>query len=150
MQFGKVWFSLLALAACALAVEQPTELIIETTYMPEDCPVKAAKGDMIAVHYTGTLFDGGAKFDSSLDRGPPINFQLLLTLTYIVPVGVGQVIRGWDDGLLGMCVGEKRTLTIPARLAYGNRGAGKAIPPHSGLVFTTELVSLEPAKRDEL
>ncbi|KIJ05471.1 hypothetical protein PAXINDRAFT_93437, partial [Paxillus involutus ATCC 200175] len=87
---------------------------------------------------TGTLFDGGKKFDSSLDRGQPFSFKL----------GVGQVIRGWDEGLLGACVGEKRTLTIPASLAYGTRGAGGAIPPNSALVFTTEL--LGSTKRDEL
>ncbi|KAF9227220.1 hypothetical protein BS17DRAFT_747540 [Gyrodon lividus] len=140
MQFGKVWFSLLALAACAFAVEPPSELQIETTFTPEDCPVKAEKGDKISVHYTGTLFDDGKKFDSSLDRGQPLSFKL----------GVGQVIRGWDDGLLGACIGEKRTLTIPAHLAYGTRGAGKAIPPNSALVFTTELMGVESAKRDEL
>ncbi|KIK98471.1 hypothetical protein PAXRUDRAFT_31152 [Paxillus rubicundulus Ve08.2h10] len=138
MQLAKVWSSLLVLAACALAVEPPTELQIETTFMPEDCPVKAEKGDTISVHYTGTLFDGGKKFDSSLDRGQPLSFKL----------GVGQVIRGWDDGLLGACVGEKRTLTIPASLAYGSRGAGGAIPPNSALIFTTELMG--SVKRDEL
>ncbi|KAF9237562.1 hypothetical protein BU15DRAFT_48552 [Melanogaster broomeanus] len=137
MQFGKVWFSLLVLASCAFAVEPPTELQIETTFMPEDCTVKAGKGDTISVHYTGTLFDDGKKFDSSLDRGQPLSFKR-------------QVIRGWDDGLLDSCIGEKRTLTIPARLAYGTRGAGKAIPPNAALVFTTELMGIQPGKRDEL
>ncbi|KAF8557625.1 hypothetical protein OG21DRAFT_1406737 [Imleria badia] len=140
MQLFKVWFSLLAVAVCVLAAQPPTELQIETTFMPEECPQKAAKDDTISVHYTGTLFADGSKFDSSLDRGQPLSFKL----------GVGQVIRGWDDGLLGACVGEKRTLTIPSRLAYGGRGAGKAIPPNAALVFTTELKGIQPAKRDEL
>ncbi|KAN0091273.1 hypothetical protein V8E55_004839 [Tylopilus felleus] len=140
MQLFKVWFSLLTLAVCALAAQAPTELQIETTFMPEECLEKAAKGDTISVHYTGTLFEGGTKFDSSLDRGQPLSFTL----------GVRQVIRGWDEGLLGACVGEKRTLTIPSRLAYGGRGAGGLIPPNAALVFTTELVGIDFSKRDEL
>jgi FK506-binding protein 2 len=140
MQFGKVWFSLLALASYAFAIEPPTELQIETTFMPEGCTIMAGKGDTISVHYTGTLFDGGKKFDSSLDRGQPLSFKL----------GVGQVIRGWDNGLLDSCIGEKRTLTIPASLAYGSRGSGKVIPPNAALVFTTELMGIQPGKRDEL
>ncbi|KAG9316735.1 hypothetical protein JVU11DRAFT_2795 [Chiua virens] len=140
MQLLKVWFSLLAIAACVLAAQPPTELQIETTFMPEECPNKVAKGDTISVHYTGTLFDTGAKFDSSLDRGKPFSFKL----------GVGQVIRGWDEGLLGTCVGEKRTLTIPSSLGYGSRGAGGAIPPNAALVFTTELLGIQSGKRDEL
>ncbi|KAI9571134.1 hypothetical protein HD554DRAFT_2203624 [Boletus coccyginus] len=127
-------------AVCVFAAQPPTELQIETTFMPEECLQKAAKGDTISVHYTGTLFEGGTKFDSSLDRGQPLSFKL----------GVGQVIRGWDDGLLGACVGEKRTLTIPSRLAYGSRGAGKTIPANAALVFTTELKGIQPGKRDEL
>jgi len=108
--------------------------------MPEECREKAVKGDTVLVHYTGTLFDDGTKFDSSVDRGQPFSFKL----------GVGQVIRGWDDGLLGACVGEKRTLTIPSSLAYGSRGAGGRIPPDAALVFTTELTGIKAGKRDEL
>jgi len=140
MQSFKVWFSLLAVAVCVFAAQPPAELQIETTFMPEECQEKAVKGDTIAVHYTGTLFEDGTKFDSSLDRGQPLSFQL----------GARQVISGWDQGLLGACVGEKRTLTIPSKLAYGGRGAGKAIPPHAALVFTTELTGIQPGKRDEL
>lgn len=77
-------------------------------YRPDDCTVKAKTGDKIGVHYTGTLKDG-TKFDSSLDRGTPFEFTL----------GAGQVIKGWDQGLVGACVGEKRKLQIPPSLGYG-------------------------------
>ncbi|KIY66086.1 hypothetical protein CYLTODRAFT_444926 [Cylindrobasidium torrendii FP15055 ss-10] len=125
---------IISLAAFAVAKEEaPTDLHIETTFMPEDCKVKAKAGDKIKVHYTGTLFDTGVQFDSSIPRGNPLPLTL----------GVGQVIKGWDQGLLDMCVGEHRKLTIPAFLAYGERGAGGVIPPNAALVFTTELVSLD-------
>ncbi|KAJ7052510.1 hypothetical protein C8F01DRAFT_1170224 [Mycena amicta] len=121
------------LAAVAVLADAPTELGIETTFRPDDCTIKAAKGDKIEVHYTGTLHSTGAKFDSSLDRGSPLPLTL----------GVGQVIKGWDEGLIGMCVSERRTLTIPSDMAYGSRGFGNIIPAHSALVFTVELVSLD-------
>ncbi|MBP9751583.1 MAG: FKBP-type peptidyl-prolyl cis-trans isomerase [Candidatus Moranbacteria bacterium] len=92
---------------------------------------KTRAGDTISVHYTGTLLDG-TKFDSSLDAGKPLDFQL----------GAGRVIKGWDQGLLDMKVGEKRKLTIPASLGYGARGAGAAIPPNATLVFETELMGI--------
>ncbi|KAK1226083.1 Peptidyl-prolyl cis-trans isomerase fpr2 [Marasmius sp. AFHP31] len=130
----------LILGVAVLAAEEPKELKIETTYMPEGCTVKAQKGDQIQVHYTGTLFADGKQFDSSLDRGRPFSLTL----------GAGQVIKGWDQGLIGMCEGEKRKLTIPADLGYGARGAGGVIPPNAGLVFTTELVKLTSKNRQEL
>ncbi|TFK67399.1 hypothetical protein BDN72DRAFT_843178 [Pluteus cervinus] len=128
-------------AAAVLATEAPTELVIDTTFEPEACTIKATKGDSLQVHYTGKLLANGNKFDSSLDRGQPLPLKL----------GMGQVIQGWDEGLVGMCVGEKRTLTIPSSMAYGTRGFGNIIPANSALVFDVELVGLEKAdKRDEL
>ncbi len=93
---------------------------------------KVQAGDTITVHYVGTLTNG-AKFDSSVDRGQP--FQVV--------IGVGQVIQGWDKGIVGMQVGEKRKLFIPADLAYGAQGAGNAIPPNSALIFEVELISID-------
>ncbi len=91
----------------------------------------ATKGKTIAVHYTGTLEDG-TKFDSSIDRGQPIDFKL----------GIGQVIKGWDEGLDGVKVGGKRKLIIPAELGYGSRPAGR-IPANSTLIFEVELVAVK-------
>ncbi|KAL4074083.1 hypothetical protein J3A83DRAFT_4091499 [Scleroderma citrinum] len=140
MRVFKCWFSLLALAALAFATQQLSELQIETTYSPETCIEKANPGDQVKVHYTGTLFSTGEKFDSSHDRRQPLDFKL----------GVGQVIKGWDEGIKGMCVSEKRTLTIPSRMAYGSRGAGRSIPPNAALVFDVELVGLQQSKHKEL
>jgi FKBP-type peptidyl-prolyl cis-trans isomerase FkpA len=92
----------------------------------------ATKGKTVSVHYTGRLTDG-TKFDSSYDRGQPIDF----------PLGGGVVIKGWDQGIEGMKVGGKRKLTIPPELAYGARGTpGGPIPPNATLVFDVELVGV--------
>jgi hypothetical protein len=91
---------------------------------------EAEVGDEVSVHYTGTLIDG-TKFDSSYDRGEPFTFVL----------GIGQVIDGWDQGIVGMKVGEQRVLEIPSGLGYGEFGSGP-IPGGAGLVFETELVAI--------
>jgi peptidylprolyl isomerase len=90
-----------------------------------------ARGEKVRVHYTGRLTDG-KKFDSSVDRGKPFEFT----------IGVGQVIKGWDEGVASMKVGGKRRLTIPAALGYGARGAPPAIPPNADLVFDVELLGV--------
>ena len=100
---------------------------------------EATPGKMVRVHYTGWLFDKsaadnkGKKFDSSRDR--PGNF--------IFPLGVGRVIKGWDQGVQGMKVGGQRTLIIPSSMGYGARGAGSIIPPNATLVFDVELMGVE-------
>lgn len=89
-------------------------------------------GDTVVVHYTGTL-ENGTKFDSSVDRGTPFTTQ----------IGVGMVIRGWDEGIPGMKVGGKRKLTIPSQLAYGEQGAPPAIPANATLVFEVEVLEVK-------
>ena len=104
-------------------------LIIEDLSLGDGA--EAVKGKDITVHYTGWLTDG-TKFDSSLDRRQPLTITL----------GVGQVIKGWDEGFAGMKVGGKRKLTIPPEMAYGTRGAGGVIPPNATLVFEVELLKV--------
>lgn len=93
---------------------------------------EAKKGDKVTVHYVGVLEDG-TKFDSSVDRGQPFQFTL----------GAGQVIQGWDLGVVGMKIGEVRRLYIPSAYGYGEQGAGGSIPPNANLIFEVELLGLE-------
>ncbi|MGH6979640.1 MAG: FKBP-type peptidyl-prolyl cis-trans isomerase [Stellaceae bacterium] len=93
-------------------------------------------GQICVMHYTGWLYENGAKgkkFDSSVDRGEPFEFT----------IGVGQVIKGWDEGVATMKVGGKRTLIIPPALGYGARGAGGVIPPNATLIFDVELLDVK-------
>ncbi|KAI9037953.1 peptidylprolyl isomerase family protein FPR2 [Aspergillus affinis] len=124
---------LLALTTLTAAAE----LGIETTHKV-DCTRKTKKHDTIQMHYRGTLAADGSEFDASYKRNSPLRFIL----------GAGRVIKGWDQGLLDMCVGEKRTLTIPPEYGYGDRGIGP-IPGGSTLIFETELVKNEDADEEE-
>ncbi len=92
---------------------------------------EAHVGETAVVHYTGWL-ENGTKFDSSVDRGDPFSFRL----------GAGRVIKGWDEGVVGMKIGTKRRLIIPPHLGYGSRGAGRVIPPDATLIFEVELLDL--------
>jgi FKBP-type peptidyl-prolyl cis-trans isomerase len=105
------------------------ELKVEV--LKEGTGEETKNGDKVFVHYVGTLEDG-TKFDSSVDRGTPFSFNL----------GAGQVIKGWDLGVLGMKIGEKRKLTIPSDLAYGDNGIPDVIPPKSTLIFEVELLGI--------
>ena len=105
---------------------------IQITNIVEGEGTEIINHSKIQVHYTGKLQDG-TKFDSSYDRGQPFSFQ----------IGLREVIKGWEIGLIGMKVGGKRTLIIPPELAYGDRGAGDLIPPNATLTFDIEIVAVK-------
>lgn len=117
-------------------IEQLDEMMTVEKLQIEDIIIgegkEATTGAKITVNYAGTLTNG-TKFDSSFDRDEPFTFVF----------GVGQVISGWDEGLAGMKVGGKRKLTIPSDMAYGEAGAGDAIPPNATLIFEIELLGVE-------
>lgn len=119
------------------ATAPPSELMIDVIAEGEGEAIAAGK--TAVVHYTGWLFDAsapenrGTKFDSSRDRGEAFSF----------PLGAGRVITGWDKGVEGMKVGERRMLTLPPEMGYGARGAGGVIPPNATLIFDVELLGIE-------
>ncbi|XP_062589996.1 uncharacterized protein LOC134251605 isoform X1 [Saccostrea cucullata] len=121
-----------------LVATEEGELKIDVLKTVDDCQKKSKRLDMLSMHYVGTLEDG-SKFDSSADHGQPFSFQL----------GIGQVIKGWDQGLLDMCIGEKRKLTIPSHLGYGDQGAGEKIPPKATLIFEVELLDIQDGPKPE-
>ena len=122
---------------CLGQEKKVTKLQIGVKKRVENCEMKSRKGDTLHMHYTGTLQDG-TEFDSSIPRGEPLSFTL----------GSGQVIKGWDQGLLAMCAGEKRKLVIPPDLGYGDSGAGDKIPGGSVLIFEVELIKID--RKEEL
>ena len=120
-------------AATNQVIEMPNGLKYTDTKAGDGAT--AASGNKVSVHYTGWLYNNGAKgakFDSSVDRGQPFQFTL----------GAHQVIAGWDEGVAGMKVGGKRTLIIPPELGYGARGAGGVIPLNATLMFDVELLGV--------
>uniref|UniRef100_A0A7S4KJX9 peptidylprolyl isomerase n=1 Tax=Paramoeba aestuarina TaxID=180227 RepID=A0A7S4KJX9_9EUKA len=132
-------FSLFSLGLLSLVIAEASkpQLRIGVKHRPETCPRKTKAGDKLTMHYTGTLASDGSKFDSSLDRNSPFTFTL----------GVGQVIKGWDQGLVGMCVGEKRRLKIPPELGYGDRGSGDKIKGGETLIFEVECLNIEDGEK---
>lgn len=103
---------------------------------PGDSKTFPKVGDMLTMHYTGTLTEGGKQFDSSVARGKPFQFV----------IGIGQVIQGWDNGVMEMSLGEKAVLEISSDYGYGARGAPGAIPPNADLTFEVELLAIGKMK----
>jgi len=140
-----VCFVFTLLSGCTQKAEETTDpMVVEESglqikKLKNGYGKPAEAGDLVTVHYTGWLYDEtapdkrGQKFDSSVDRGEKFQF----------PLGAGRVIKGWDEGVAGMLIGETRELTIPADMAYEDRGAGALIPPGATLVFEVELFAAD-------
>ena len=136
-----VFVSLFVLAACGQPDAEPIQITdgLSARILQEGQGESAEAGQIAVVHYTGWLYDEAAennrgdKFDSSVDRDEYFEFML----------GEGRVIKGWDQGVVGMKVGEKRELTIAPEMGYGSRGAGSVIPPDATLVFEIELAEIQ-------
>ncbi|XP_055809518.1 uncharacterized protein LOC129879813 [Solanum dulcamara] len=122
--------TVICLALSLVHCSEP-DVEMHNLFKPDDCPRKAKLTDVLTLHYKGTL-ENGEVFDSSYERNEPFSFQL----------GIGQVIRGWDKGLLDICEGEKRKLVIPPNLAYGDAAHDK-IPAKSTLIFEVECLKVE-------
>ncbi|KAF9973839.1 hypothetical protein BGZ73_002869 [Actinomortierella ambigua] len=140
-------FTALAILSVVLAAVQvsakkpPTQLQIGVKWKnPDPNCVKVKDGDHLKIHYIGTLWEDGKKFDSSRDRSEPFGFIL----------GRGEVIQGMERGMRGACLGDKRKLTIPSHLGYGEGGAPGFVPPNAHLVFDTELVGINDIRHEEL
>ena len=150
MQQGFVLLALTSMAMCE--PKKVTKLQIGVKKRVENCEQKSRKGDKLSMHYRGTLHQDGSEFDNSYDRGEPLSFTLgsgqvkrreNVMILILIVCFFAQVIKGWDQGLLGMCVGEKRKLVIPPDLGYGDSGAGEKIPGGAALVFEVELTNIE-------
>lgn len=137
MQFGSLISTLLVASAATASAQSAGDdgklrIGVKKAVPAALCTRKTKSGDRLSMQYRGSLASDGSEFDSSYKRNTPFSFVL----------GSGQVIKGWDQGLLDMCVGEERKLTIPPNLGYGNRGMGP-IPAGSTLIFDVELVGIE-------
>ena len=137
LSFGSTWAIDITLEETLKEENKMTEFTIIDSQLGEGR--EAEKGLTITVHYSGWIYDEneddkkGNKFDSSKDRNEPFTFVL----------GVGQVIKGWDDGFAGMKIGGTRTIIIPSEMGYGSRGAGSVIPPNADLIFDVELLGIQ-------
>lgn len=137
LSFGSTWAIDITLEKTSKEENKMTEFTTIDSQLGEGR--EAEKGLTITVHYSGWIYDEneddkkGNKFDSSKDRNEPFTFVL----------GVGQVIKGWDDGFAGMKIGGTRTIIIPSEMGYGSRGAGSVIPPNADLIFDVELLGIQ-------
>lgn len=139
MQWTLIFVSVVIVALISTAYSDedndkvPKKLQIGIKKRADSCNIKSRKGDTLHMQYKGTLHKTGEEFDSSYSRNQPFVFTL----------GTGQVIKGWDQGLLGMCEGEERKLVVPPDMGYGARGAPPKIPANAALVFEVKLDKIE-------